>query len=538
VELIPGADRMCMRAGVGWQPGTVGGATLKAGPRSLIAHTIRSAEPVVSPAISADPRFDMSPVLRAHHVVSGATVVIAGRTHPFGGLGAFSTRRQLFSHHDLSFMQGVANVLGAAVARSEFEAGLRWATDSQRQRIARDLRDSTLDELGGVLALAQAAPDERLGSTIERACQQLRRAIHDLCLEDEEDGPLGELLAATVALHETARGDGATTLELGEGTPEMTLGHRRPELLRIVGEALTNARRHADALHTRVHTWAAGDRLFVEVSDDGCGFEANGTWGGPSSGLAGMRERASLIDAGLSVLSTPGSGTRVRLDLPVADRERGAVRVLLVEDHVAVREAIADILRREPGFAVTGEAGSLADAKQLLDDVDVALVDLGLPDGYGGEVIRALRAANPSAQALVLTASLDREEIARAVEAGAAGVLNKTVQLDEVVGSIRRLRAGETLIPPDETVELLRFAGRQREQALDGRAIAARITAREREVLEGLAEGLDSQGIADRLHISVRTERNHVASILAKLGAHSRLEALVLSVRLGLVAIR
>lgn len=543
VEVVPGSDRLCVRAGVGWQPGTIGDATIKADSHSLIAQTIRSAEPVVSRSIHEDPRFDSSPILRAHHVVSGATVVILGRKKPFGGLGAFSTSGQLFSDHDLSFMQAVANVLGAAIARHEFEASLRWARQSEHQRIARDLHDSVLPELGDALALAERAPaaaevHERLAPTLERVCQQLRRAIYDLGLEEDEDRPLGELLAATVALHETARGDGTITLELGDGTRETTVGHRRPELLRIVGEALTNARRHASARQTMVQTWASRGRLFVEVADDGRGFDPSGAGAGLTSGLVGMRARAGLIDAELSVTSAPGSGTRVRFDLPMADLDRGAVQVLLVEDHVAVREAIADILQREPGFEVAGEAGSVAEAKQLLRDVDVALVDLGLPDGYGGDVIRDLKAVNPAAHALVLTASLDRQEIARAVEAGAAGVLNKTVQLDEVVASIRRLRAGETLLPADEMVELLRFAGRQREKAFDQRELAARITARERDVLEALADGLDSKGVADRLHISVRTERNHVASILSKLGAHSRLEALVLAVRLGVVAIR
>jgi DNA-binding NarL/FixJ family response regulator len=93
--------------------------------------------------------------------------------------------------------------------------------------------------------------------------------------------------------------------------------------------------------------------------------------------------------------------------------------------------------------------------------VDVAIVDLGLPDGYGADFIKELREKNP--QALVLSASLDRAEVARAVEAGAAGVLHKSAGMEEVVDAVRRLRAGETLMSLEEVVELLGFAGSRRE---------------------------------------------------------------------------
>lgn len=162
----------------------------------------------------------------------------------------------------------------------------------------------------------------------------------------------------------------------------------------------------------------------------------------------------------------------------------------------------------------------------MLEEVDVAVVDLGLSDGYGGDLIKELREANPQAQTLVLSASLDRAEIARAVESGAAGVMHKTARLDEVVAAVRRLRRGETLLPLEEVVGLLRFAGSRREHEYEARQAIERLTTREREVLQALAEGLDSKGIAERLHISMRTQRNHMANILTKLEVHSRLQAL------------
>jgi DNA-binding NarL/FixJ family response regulator len=253
-----------------------------------------------------------------------------------------------------------------------------------------------------------------------------------------------------------------------------------------------------------------------------------------------MRERASSIEANLTIKSHPGEGTKVRLELPLHSNQEqlvDTVRVLLVEDHVAVREALAASFDGEVGFEVAGQAASLAEARRLLEGIDVAVVDLGLPDGFGADLIRELRELNPHAQALVLSASLDRGEIARAVESGAAGILNKTVHLDEVVEAVRRLSAGDTLMPFTEVVELLRHAGVVKEREEETRKTLSRLTSRENEVLQALTLGLDSQGVADHLRISLRTERNHISSILAKLGVHSQLQALVLALRSGIVKI-
>jgi DNA-binding NarL/FixJ family response regulator len=174
----------------------------------------------------------------------------------------------------------------------------------------------------------------------------------------------------------------------------------------------------------------------------------------------------------------------------------------------------------------------------MLEDVDVAVLDLGLPDGDGADLIAELRQASTRAQALVLSANVDRAETARAVERGAAGVLHKGARFEEVVDAVRRLRAGETLMASAEIVELLGAAGRRREREHDDRQALGELTAREREILQALADGLDSRAIAAQLHIAQRTERNHVANILAKLGVHSQLQALVLALRYDVVQIR
>jgi DNA-binding NarL/FixJ family response regulator len=127
--------------------------------------------------------------------------------------------------------------------------------------------------------------------------------------------------------------------------------------------------------------------------------------------------------------------------------------------------------------------------------------------------------------------------MAKAVQRGAAATLHKNVHLQDVVDAVRRIRAGETLMSMDEIVALLSYAGRRDEEERDERAAVALLTPRELEVLRALADGLDSRQIAEALHITLRTERNHVASILSKLGVHSQLQALIFALRYEVVQI-
>jgi DNA-binding NarL/FixJ family response regulator len=222
-------------------------------------------------------------------------------------------------------------------------------------------------------------------------------------------------------------------------------------------------------------------------------------------------------------------------------REREEMqRILLVEDHASFRQTLAFVFDQQPEFEVVAQAGTLVEARLAMEGVeaDMGVIDLSLPDGEGTELIEELREANPLFAALVLTASLDRTEHARAVEAGAAGVLHKSADVDEILDATRRLGEGETLLSQDELVTLLRLAGQNREEELEARASIEQITPREREVLKALAKGLSNKEIAAKLHMSVDTERTHMMNILNKLGVHSRLQALLFAARHGIVEIR
>jgi PAS domain S-box-containing protein len=550
-EMLPDREELLLRAGVGWRSGAVGDTVASTGRGSMVGYTIETDEPVVSADLDTEERFRISAGLAAEGPASGVTVVIPGRDEPYGVLAAFSRRRRTFSGDDAHFLQAVANIVAAAVERARAEARMGEVRETERSRIARDLHDEALQDLTYVLTQACRPADdgteaaerlERLVPALTRVGEQLRGAIYDLRLGGEAERAFPQLLHALVEVHQAMAADCEVELELGEAVPERPLGATGTEVLRILGEALTNARRHARPDRVVVRVRGSARRLSAEVADDGRGFDplapsatADGT------GIRGMRERAALVDGHLLIRSEPGGGTRVRLDVPLATAgEDGAeqVRVLLVEDHAAVREAMASALERDAGLRIVGQAASLGEARALLDDVDVAVLDLGLPDGYGADLIAELRNVNPRAQALVLSATLDRGDIARAVERGAAGVVNKTASLDEVVDAVRRVHAGEPLLALEEILELLRYAGRQREREHADRQAIAQLTVREHEVLQGLADGLNSQQIADRLFISIRTERNHIANILGKLGVHSQLQALVLALRHDVIEIR
>ncbi len=211
--------------------------------------------------------------------------------------------------------------------------------------------------------------------------------------------------------------------------------------------------------------------------------------------------------------------------------------LLLVDDHTSFREALAFMLNREPDLSVVAQAGTAAQARACEAAWSVAVVDLGLPDGHGADVVESLFDQVPEARVVVLTASSRPAELAAAYEAGAVGVVQKTAGIGEIVDAIRAVASGRSLVDPSDLVEILRQARKQRERVAVGRQLAEKLTPREREVLQALADGRSNREIAERLHITVETQRTHMVNILAKLGAHSQLQALVIAVRHGIVSV-
>lgn len=222
----------------------------------------------------------------------------------------------------------------------------------------------------------------------------------------------------------------------------------------------------------------------------------------------------------------------------MAESERGAtqapsrpIRVLVVDDHEVLASSLAMVLDAEDDLTTAGVATTLEQARALIGttEPDVVLLDHRMPDGDGVAAIPGLRAVRPSVGVVVLTASAADHVLLAAIEAGASGFLSKTRSLSEVTAAVRAAATGESVISPELLARLLPRFGRGKVQA------AGELTDREREVLGLVAEGLSNAAIAERLVVSVHTVRNHIASLSAKLGAHSKLEALSIAVRQGLL---
>lgn len=207
------------------------------------------------------------------------------------------------------------------------------------------------------------------------------------------------------------------------------------------------------------------------------------------------------------------------------------IRVLFVEDHQLLAEALAALLAREPDIEVVGVAGTVAQAKVMARDrVDVVLMDYRLPDGTGAEATRAIKARWPVARVVMLTAVKDDETVLESIQAGADGYLTKDRAADDVVQAVRSAYAGETLLPRSVIVEIARrVAGRER--GADDRRMVEPLTPRELEVLRALTDGLSTPEICERLYIAPNTLRTHVQNIMGKLRVHSKLEAVAYALK-------
>jgi DNA-binding NarL/FixJ family response regulator len=212
-----------------------------------------------------------------------------------------------------------------------------------------------------------------------------------------------------------------------------------------------------------------------------------------------------------------------------------AIRILIADDHPVVRDGLAAMLGTQPDFAVVGLAADGQEAVRLAAELqpDIVLLDLEMPELDGVEALARMRAASPGVRALVFTAFDTDERILGAVRAGAQGYLLKGAPRDELFRAVRVVSQGGSLLQPVVASKLLqRMASPAAPPAASGA-----LTAREAQVLRLLAHGRANKEIAAELVISERTVKFHVSSILAKLGAGNRTEAVRLAVQRGLVAL-
>jgi len=206
------------------------------------------------------------------------------------------------------------------------------------------------------------------------------------------------------------------------------------------------------------------------------------------------------------------------------------IRVLLVDDHTLFRKGLAELLEQRGAIRMAGIAGNGDEALQLLKttEPDVVITDLNMPPHGGLALLRQIRADGWRGPVLVLTVSDEEDDLASAMSAGAQGYLLKDMEPDDVVDAVQRAVRGETVVAPAMTLKLVHLLqGGPQPPKVDPLQV---LTAREREILDYLAQGLSNKAIARALDISHDTVKLHVRHILAKLNLTSRVEAAVFAV--------
>ncbi|MCP3910120.1 MAG: response regulator transcription factor [Actinomycetia bacterium] len=217
------------------------------------------------------------------------------------------------------------------------------------------------------------------------------------------------------------------------------------------------------------------------------------------------------------------------------DQGRPPIRLMLADDHRMLREGLRRSML-EQGFDVVGEACDGAEAVEMAARLqpEVILMDVTMPGLDGVEATRRVRSALPHVRVVMLTMHADQDVLADAVRAGASGYLVKDCSTEEIADAVRMAANGETALSPQLAASMLQEVRRLDQPVHEEERI---ITRREEEVLQLIADGCSTPEVAERLYISQKTVKNHLASIYQKLDARDRTQAVLRAVRMGIVSL-
>jgi DNA-binding NarL/FixJ family response regulator len=222
-------------------------------------------------------------------------------------------------------------------------------------------------------------------------------------------------------------------------------------------------------------------------------------------------------------------------------QQNAVVRILLADDHRMLRDGLRRSME-DAGFDVVGEAGDGEEAVRLASQLhpDVVLMDVSMPLLDGVEATRLVRRRVPECQVVMLTMHADGDVMARAIQAGAAGYLVKDCSTEEVADAVRMAASGDGGLSPELATSMLAEVKRESDDAtlldaIEEQSLEPVISPREEEVLQLVADGLSLPEVAKTLFISVKTVKNHLASIYSKLDARDRTQAVLRAVRMGII---
>jgi DNA-binding NarL/FixJ family response regulator len=202
---------------------------------------------------------------------------------------------------------------------------------------------------------------------------------------------------------------------------------------------------------------------------------------------------------------------------------QATIKVFLLDDHEIVRRGVKDMLEAEPDIVVVGEAGTAESALARIPALrpDVAVLDVRLPDGDGVSVCREIRSRMPQVACLMLTSFGDDEALFDAIMAGAAGYVLKQIRGTDLIGAVRTVARGESMLDPEAASKVM---ARMRDQASKADPLAG-LTPQERKILELIGEGLTNRQIGERMFLAEKTVKNYVSALFAKLGMERRTQA-------------
>ncbi|HTS99204.1 MAG TPA: response regulator transcription factor [Streptosporangiaceae bacterium] len=205
------------------------------------------------------------------------------------------------------------------------------------------------------------------------------------------------------------------------------------------------------------------------------------------------------------------------------------IKVFLLDDHEIVRRGVKELLEANPDITVVGEAGTAASALARIPALrpDVAVLDVRLPDGDGITVCRDIRSKMPEVACLMLTSFGDDQAIFDAIMAGAAGYVLKQIRGTDLVGAVRTVASGESMLDPEAASRVMKH---MRDQAVRSDPLAG-LTSQERRILELIGEGLTNRQIGERMFLAEKTVKNYVSALFAKMGMERRTQAAAYAAR-------
>lgn len=512
LELLPGDEALVLRAGIGWQEGLIGNATVGAGPASQTGYTLASKTPVIVQDLQTETRFHGPSLLFDHGVVSGISVIVPGQSsRPYGVLAVHTRSPRTFTSEDISFLESVANIVAAAIHRLWQEQQLEDTNTTLEQRIAERTtslvqHQEHLRRLTSELTLAEQSERRRLASELHdylaqllvvcrmklSAIPKLARSARVLERVRETDELLDQslkytrsliseltprvlydagLVAAIEWLAEHLQRQHGLRIDVQKGIPTIDLGEDQAVLLfQTVRELLLNIVKHAGVHEARVFVGRTPQQeLTIIVADSGIGFDPSHGLsyerGEDHFGLLNCRERLLALGGRFDVASSPGSGTRVTLVLPLqtetasqpersapmipesppcfeeASKPTGAlVQVLLADDHELFRQEVRKLLTADPTITIVGEAADGEQAVELCRSLhpDVVLMDIGMkPSGI--DATRRIKQSMPATTIIALSVFQETELAVPITEFGAAAHLTKSDSLQDLRSVIRNI---------------------------------------------------------------------------------------------------